>query len=88
MASHRARTAPARNAGESNRHGRDRARKPVLKTGRATRPTHSRIVHFTPTKKNREPGRFAKLRGAGKDEERNLRLRNPLSKSSGAGRSV
>ena len=30
-----------RNAGESNRHGRTYGRKPVLKTGRATRPTHS-----------------------------------------------
>ena len=30
-----------RNAGESNRHGLLRGRKPVLKTGRATRPTHS-----------------------------------------------
>jgi hypothetical protein len=32
-----------RNAGESNRHGLTQGRKPVLKTGRATRPTHSGV---------------------------------------------
>jgi hypothetical protein len=32
-----------RNAGESNRHGLTQGRKPVLKTGRATRPSHSGV---------------------------------------------
>src|SRR5215210_4528645 len=36
-------TVEERNAGESNRHGLTRGRKPVLKTGRATRPTHSEV---------------------------------------------